>query len=206
MAIEGLLKQGLLQLELSASEQQQSKLLLLLDELLKWNKAYNLTAIKSAKDALVLHLLDSLSVAPYIRQNHLVDVGTGAGFPGLPLAIMLPKVKFTLLDSNNKKIRFIRQQIHLLELSNVDVIHSRVEKVKAESFDGIISRAFASIPDMVNQTQHLLSENGCWLAMKGHYVASEIKEITGLVEEVAHHQLQVPGLSAERCLIELKLR
>lgn len=194
---------GLDCLELKSTLQQQSKLLTLLEQLLKWNKSYNLTAIKEPMEGLSLHLLDSLAVIPYIRQQRILDVGTGAGFPGLPLAIMLPKLKFTLLDSNSKKIRFIRQQIHFLNLDNVSVIHSRVEQLHGPCFDGIISRAFASITDMVQMTGHLLDQNGCWLAMKGHYAKEEIAALSGNVKEQAVYELQIPGLSAKRCLIEL---
>lgn len=204
--LAGSLKQGLDSLSIEASIDQQVKLITLLEQLVKWNKAYNLTAIKDPMEGLTLHLLDSLTVLPFIQQQTILDVGTGAGFPGLPLAIMLPEVKFTLLDSNSKKIRFIRQQIHQLELGNVEVIHSRVEQVKDKLFDGIISRAFASVQDMVKMTQHLLGANGHWLAMKGQYSVQEVKDLADEIEQVACHQLQVPDLSAARCLIELKLK
>ena len=198
------LHSGLKVLKLNATEEQQSKLLLLLEQLVKWNKTYNLTAIKTAEEGLTLHLLDSLVVVPYIQQKTIIDVGTGAGFPGLPLAIMLPNVKFTLLDSNSKKIRFIRQQIHLLGLENVTVVDSRVEDFTTERFEAVISRAFASINDMTEMTQQLLTENGRWLAMKGLYSQQEIADCVVKVEEIACHSLEIPGLSAERCLIELE--
>jgi 16S rRNA (guanine527-N7)-methyltransferase len=202
--LEPLLSKGLQSLNLDASSEQKEKLLLLLEQLIKWNKTYNLTAIKNPKEVLTLHFLDSLAVTPFIKQTHLLDVGTGAGFPGLPLAIMLPKSQFTLLDSNSKKIRFIRQQIHLLDLKNVDVIHSRVEVPQDKLYEGIISRAFASVEDMVNLTQHLLANNGVWLAMKGQYNEQEIKDLSEKIVEVTHHTLDIPNLFAERCLIELK--
>ncbi len=198
------LDRGINSLELTATTNQQSKLLTLLEQLIKWNKAYNLTAIKDPMEGLTLHLLDSLAVVPYIRQQSILDVGTGAGFPGLPLAIMLPRVKFTLLDSNSKKIRFIRQLIHLLDLNNVHVIHSRVELLREEHYEGIISRAFASIADMLEMTEHLLGENGRWLAMKGQYSDQEIADLSEKAQQIARHTLKIPGLSAERCLIELK--
>jgi len=202
--LEPLLSKGLQNLSVDASSEQKEKLLLLLEQLMRWNKTYNLTAIKNSKDALTLHLLDSLAVLPYITQANLLDVGTGAGFPGLPLAIMLPNVQFTLLDSNSKKIRFIRQQIHLLHLKNVDVIHSRVEDPQEKRYDGIISRAFASIKDMVGLTRHLLSDDGVWLALKGQYNQQEIDDLSECATKIVHHSLDVPNLSAERCLIELK--
>ena len=202
--VVALLSKGLHSLNVQATSEQQSKLLTLLEQLMKWNKTYNLTAIKTEKEGLTLHLLDSLAVVPFIVQKTILDVGTGAGFPGLPLAIMLPEVKFTLLDSNSKKIRFIRQLIHLLDLNNVEVVHTRVEKLTEQRFEGIISRAFASIDDMVQMTQHLLAENGRWLAMKGQYSKQELEDVVIKVREIACHSLNIPGLSAERCLIELQ--
>jgi len=196
---------GLEQLNIVASQQQQDQFLSLLQQLIKWNKAYNLTAIKDPMKCLTLHLFDSLAVIPFISQKTILDVGTGAGFPGLPLAIMLPKTQFTLLDSNSKKIRFIRQQIHELKLSNVEVIHSRVEDVKGMQYEGIISRAFASIEDMVKLTKHLLVSDGLWLAMKGKYLGLETTELRALVEEVDAHELRVPRLNGQRCLVRLQL-
>ncbi len=204
MDLRKALAEGIEDLQLTASSEQQKKLLTLLEQLVKWNKSYNLTAIKDPIEGLTLHLLDSLAVVPFIQQQTILDVGTGAGFPGLPLAIMLPQVQFCLLDSNSKKIRFIRQQIHLLELDNVEVIHSRVEHPRERHFAGIISRAFASINDMLKMTEHLLQQNGRWLLMKGQYSELEILALSGKVREIACHQLKIPGLSANRCLIELQ--
>lgn len=196
---------GLDQLNIVANQEQQDQLLSLLQQLSKWNKTYNLTAIKDPMECLTLHLFDSLAVIPFISQETILDVGAGAGFPGLPLAIMLPKTQFTLLDSNSKKIRFIRQQIHELKLSNVEVIHSRVEDVKGAQYQGIISRAFASIEDMVNLTKHLLASDGLWLAMKGKYSGLETEELKALVEEVDAHELRIPRLNGQRCLVRLRL-
>jgi len=201
--MERALTKGLDQLNLLSDQAQQRQLLCLLEQLIKWNKTYNLTAIKNPRECLILHLLDSLAVTPFIKQQTILDVGTGAGFPGLPLAIMLPQTNFTLLDSNNKKIRFIRQQIHELKLTNVEVIHSRVEDVAELQYDGIISRAFASIEDMVDVTKHLLTKNGRWLVMKGVYKGSETEQLKATVTEVSYHELNVPGLDARRCLIQL---
>ena len=203
--MERTLNKGLDLLNISSNQEQRGQLLSLLTQLTKWNKAYNLTAIKDPKECLNLHLLDSLAVIPFIKQKTIIDVGTGAGFPGLPLAIMLPQVRFTLLDSNNKKVRFIRQQIHELKLSNVEVIHSRVEDVEELQYEGIISRAFASIEDMVNLTKHLLAKNGRWLVMKGAYKGLETEQLKAVVKEVSYHELNVPGLDAQRCLIQLQL-
>jgi len=199
------LSDGLQLLAIEASASQKDQLLSLLEQLLKWNKTYNLTAITDPEEVLTLHLFDSLAVKPLIKQKNIIDVGTGAGFPGLPLAIMLPDVQFTLLDSNSKKIRFIHQQIHLLGLTNVIAVHSRVENYQ-QQFDGIISRAFASLEDMITITAHLLDRNGCWLAMKGQYSKQEVINLSNIVDQVACYPLNVPGLSAERCLVELKAK
>jgi 16S rRNA (guanine527-N7)-methyltransferase len=201
--LAGPLQRGLECLDLFATQEQQQKLLLLLEQLFKWNKTYNLTAIKQPKQGLNLHVLDSLAVVPFITQKTLLDVGTGAGFPGLPLAIMLPNVTFTVLDSNSKKIRFIRQQIHNLQLTNIRAVHSRVEDFIEGKFELIISRAFASIHDMLSITNHLLAENGHWLAMKGVYSSEEIQQVSKIAIEKKVHMLNVPGLAAERCLIDL---
>lgn len=204
MDLQRALAKGIDELQITASSDQQLKLLTLLEQLVKWNKSYNLTAIKDPMEGLTLHLLDSLAVVPFIQQQSILDVGTGAGFPGLPLAIMLPQVQFSLLDSNSKKIRFIRQQIHLLGLDNVEAIHSRVEQPREERFAGIISRAFASIQDMLELTEHLLQQDGRWLLMKGQYSEQEISSLSSKVNEIACHKLQIPGLTANRCLIELE--
>lgn len=198
------LEQSLDALSISATEPQQAKLLKLLEQLLKWNKAYNLTAITNANEALKLHILDSIAVAPLIKQDELIDIGTGPGFPGLPLAILLPNKKFTLLDSNSKKIRFILQITHELKLDNVEAIHSRVEDYSAKQFPGIISRAFASIEDMVELTRHLLTPNGSWLAMKAQYQNEQVDYDRLAVREVANHSLDIPGVNAQRCLVELQ--
>ncbi|MEP1743300.1 MAG: 16S rRNA (guanine(527)-N(7))-methyltransferase RsmG [Kangiellaceae bacterium] len=198
------LKRSLDSLNISVKEQQQIKLLKLLQQLLKWNKAYNLTAITDENEALKLHILDSLAVAPLIEQDELIDVGTGPGFPGLPLAILLPNKRFTLLDSNSKKIRFILQIKHELGLDNVEAVHARVEDFSSKQFPAVISRAFASIEDMVELTRHLLAPGGCWLAMKAQYQNEEVDYPRLAVKEVANHAIEVPGLNAQRCLIEIR--
>ncbi len=203
-ALQNSLSQGLAKLTIEATGDQKKKLLTLLEQLVKWNKAYNLTAIKSPKEGLVLHILDSLAVLPHITHSSLLDVGTGAGFPGLPLAIMLPNTQFTLLDSNSKKVRFIQQMVHMLKLNNVEAIHSRVESYSNQGVDAVISRAFASIEDMVSQTKHLLNANGKWLAMKGVYSLEEVQAGHSIATEVICHPINVPGLDAKRCLIELE--
>lgn len=198
------LKQGVDDLKLRLNDEQISQLHELLIQLLKWNHAFNLTAINDENEALKLHLLDSLAVVPFWHFTKTLDVGTGAGFPGLPLAIALPEQEFHLLDSNSKKIRFIRQQIHHLGLTNVHAYHSRVEKHQVQGYQAIVSRAFASLTDFVSLSEHLLEADGRWMAMKGVYQDDEIEAIPDSVEQVAMHQLHIPQLDAQRCLIELK--
>jgi 16S rRNA (guanine527-N7)-methyltransferase len=195
---------GIDALQISLSSEQVDQLWTLQNQLLKWNKTYNLTAISDPKEVLQLHLLDSLSLVPYWRFPQTLDVGTGAGFPGLPLAIALPEQQFHLLDSNSKKIRFIRQQVHQLGLKNVAAFHCRVEDHQAQGYDAIVSRAFASLSDMVELTDHLLKSEGSWMAMKGIYQQEEINALPAAVTQNALHRLNVPGLDAERCLIELR--
>lgn len=191
------------QMQLTLASEQIQQLDELLKQLLKWNKAFNLTAITDEKEAFKLHLLDSLVIAPFWRFQRTLDVGTGAGFPGLPLAIAMPDREFHLLDSNSKKIRFIRQQIHHLGLTNVTAHHSRLEKFQSNGFDAVVSRAFASLVDMVSMSEHLLNADGRWMAMKGIYSKEEVENLPNWAEVIQVNDLAVPGLKAERCLIEI---
>lgn len=205
------LTKGAEALALNLNNQQLEKLVELQNQLMKWTKAFNLTAITQPTEVLKLHLLDSLSIVPYWKnQNGLfkktLDVGTGAGFPGLPLAIACPDQEFHLLDSNSKKIRFIRQQIHQLGLTNVTAFHGRVQDHEIRDYDCIVSRAFASISDMVEMTEPLLAKNGYWMAMKGAYSDQEKNELPMLIQQTNCYPLIVPGLAAERCLVELSRR
>ena len=212
--ISSKLLQGVETLNLSLNADQIEKLVELQAQLMKWTKAFNLTAITDENEILKLHLLDSLAVVPYWNKKNVagknisktLDVGTGAGFPGLPLAIALPEQEFHLLDSNSKKIRFIRQQIHHLGLNNVQVFHSRVQDHEIKDYDCIVSRAFASISDMVEMTQSLVAKDGCWMAMKAQYSEEEKLELPDWIKQVNAHQLTIPWLSAQRCLIELVKR
>ena len=200
-------KDGLSKLDIAFSAEQTQKQLALLNALYKWNKAYNLTAIKDPIEGLKLHLLDSLTLYPLCQQQKMgssvLDVGTGPGFPGLPLAIAYPELAFTLVDSNSKKIRFIHQVIHQLGLTNVEPVHSRVESLEAQAFDLILSRAFASIKDMIGLTRGLLKSNGRWLAMKGDLTPEEIAEIPESVDTKRIINLVVPGVRAKRCVVEM---
>lgn len=172
----------------------------------KWTKAYNLTSIRDPSQMVLRHLLDSLSVVPYLTGQRIIDVGTGAGLPGIPLALIFPDREFVLLDSNNKKTRFVTQVMIELNLENVTVINERVENYRPEVlFDVVISRAFSSIAGMVKATAALCQPDGCLLAMKGKYPADELSDIPSVYEyEVI--PLNVPGLDAERHLVILKRR
>jgi len=203
---KAVLSSGAKELALDLNEHQLDQLVLLQQELLKWNHTFNLTAITDPLESLKLHFLDSLAIAPLWRFEKTLDVGTGAGFPGLPLAIALPQYRFHLLDSNGKKTRFIRQQAHQLGLSNITVHHSRVELLKKPLFDCVVSRAFASVNDMLELSAHLLKPGGRWMAMKGAMAAEEIEQLPATTRLLQCHLLSVPGLNAERCLLELGRR
>ncbi|OQX12942.1 MAG: 16S rRNA (guanine(527)-N(7))-methyltransferase RsmG [Thiothrix lacustris] len=171
----------------------------------RWNKVYNLTAVRDPAEMQSLHIADSLSVAPYLRGTTCLDVGSGAGLPGIPLAIIQPQRQFTLLDTNGKKTRFMQQAVLELGLSNVSVIQSRVESwQQVGCFDAVISRAFASLRDFVTFTGKHAGENGILYAMKGRYPDSELAELPSGWQVTAQHTLHVPSLDAERHLLELQ--
>lgn len=171
----------------------------------KWNKAYNLSAIREISEMVSRHILDSLSVVPYITVEKIIDVGTGGGLPGIPLAIIFPEKKFTLLDSNGKKTRFLFQVKTQLQLDNVTIENTRVEKYHPEQkFDAVISRAFSSLKDMTDNCHHLLSEYGLFYAMKGVYPEHELREVEKHYKVSASHPLQVPGEEGQRHLLVLR--
>lgn len=153
---------------ISLTDHQKNQLVAYVDMLHKWNKAYNLTSVRDPDEMLVRHILDSIVVAPYLQGLRFIDVGTGPGLPGIPLAIVLPGAHFTLLDSLGKRVRFLRQVQHELKLENITPVQSRVEAYPSEPpFDGVISRAFASLNDMVSWCHHLPGEKGRFYALKG---------------------------------------
>ncbi len=168
----------------------------------RWNKAYNLTAVRDAGAMVTRHLLDSLAILPHVRGATLADLGTGPGLPGIPLAIAEPGRQILLVDSNGKKVRFLREAIRELKLEGVRAQQSRVEDVR-EQFDCITARAFASLADMLGWGGHLLAPGGVWLAMKGKRPDDELPNIPRGFELRATHALSVPGLSAERHLLVL---
>lgn len=175
--------------------------------LIKWNKAYNLTAVRDPDEMVSRHLLDSLSVVPYVAAlgDSWLDVGSGGGMPGIPLAILFPERRFTLLDSNGKKTRFLTQVKLELKLDNLEVIHSRVEAVQPERpFAGIISRAFSSLEDFANWTRHLGDGETHWLAMKGLHPTDELVALPADFRLDAEHALAVPGCQGQRHLLILR--
>ncbi|QSA99127.1 16S rRNA (guanine(527)-N(7))-methyltransferase RsmG [Methylococcus sp. EFPC2] len=200
-----MLSEGLAALGLPADSIRQARLLEFLNLMGKWNRIYNLTAIASPQDRVRLHLLDSLAILPHLQGERVLDVGTGAGLPGIPLAIYSPTHRFTLLDSNSKKTRFVQQAAIELGLRNVQVVHSRIEQFRdAEGYDVVLARAYASLADIVRQTGSLLKPGGTILAQKGKLPASEIAELTGW--DVEGQALAVPGVEAERHLIKIRNR
>lgn len=192
---------------MTVSDAQKDLLMRYLALFIKWNKAYNLSAIRDPKAMVTLHLLDSLVVAPHFKGQNVLDVGTGGGLPGIPLAILFPDTQFTLLDSAGKKIRFLFQVVNELGLKNVTVQNLRVENlVPVDKFDVIISRAFASVVDFVSCSGHLLAQNGAFWAMKGQNPVDELSQIQKHYIVASFQPLSVPGLDAERCLIKLQPR
>ena len=190
---------------LSVSPLQAEQLLLYLGLMSKWNKVHNLTALRDPDQMISHHLLDSLSVIPYVSPGSLLDVGSGAGLPGIPLALVNPGQAITLIDSNQKKVSFLRQAVIELNLKNVTVAAGRVEELQTDlRFNGIISRAFSDINQFINKTRHLLAKKGNWYAMKGLYPDFELQQLpAGVVVQTAQ-PLIVPLLNAQRHLLIMK--
>ncbi|MEE6032274.1 16S rRNA (guanine(527)-N(7))-methyltransferase RsmG [Avibacterium paragallinarum] len=189
---------------LSVSDQQKDQLVKLVALLDKWNKAYNLTSVRDPQEMLVKHIMDSLVVSPYLQGDRFIDVGTGPGLPGLPLAIINPDKTFVLLDSLGKRISFIRNALRELGITNVIPVLSRVEDYQPEElFDGVLSRAFASLKDMTDWCQHLVDENGIFYALKGQYHQEEVEQLSAdfVIKNVIN--LTVPELISERNLVLL---
>jgi len=199
------LQAGMDSLGTDFAPEQLDSLLHYLDLLERWNKAYNLTAIRDPLQMIDLHFLDSLAVLPYIADSvDIIDVGTGTGLPGIPLAIMCPDKAFTLLDSNGKKTRFLFQVINELSLANVTEINARVEEFQPpELYDTVLSRAFSSIPDMLMNCCHLLSDQGQFMAMKGKIPESELSQLDKNYKVSDLCRLVVPGVEGERHLIKI---
>lgn len=207
MSVEQALISGLTALGLNASARQREQWLLHLALLARWNRVHNLTRVADPAQAVTRHLLDSLSIAPFIGPGRVWDIGTGGGFPGLPLAVLFPATEFTLVDKNSKKANFVRQVGIELGLSNVTVLHGRIEQLGAPAAaDQIVSRAFAALSAMLDATSALLADGGEWLAMKGR---AEPQELAGIDTEqyvMSTHPLTVPGDNAVRHLLRIRRR
>jgi 16S rRNA (guanine527-N7)-methyltransferase len=187
------------------SDHQKQQLISYVEMLNKWNKAYNLTSVRDPNEMIVKHILDSLVVAPHLEGDNYIDVGTGPGLPGVVLAIAHPDKHFVLLDSLGKRIRFLNQVKLNLKLTNITPVQSRVEKYIPEiPFDGVLSRAFASLKDMVDWCQHLVDHSGCFIALKGQFPEQEIEQLPASIVYQDKVVLTVPELDAERHLIILK--
>ncbi|QJD71863.1 16S rRNA (guanine(527)-N(7))-methyltransferase RsmG [Marinobacterium sp. LSUCC0821] len=198
-----MLQSGLAKLSINATAEQQDQLLNYLALLQKWNKAYNLTAIRDPEQMLVKHILDSVAIQPYVAATDLIDVGSGAGLPGIPMAILNPELPVTTLDSNGKKTRFQHQVKIELGLANLEVVHGRVEEFADRKFTQVTSRAFASIEDMVTLSSSLLADDGIFLAMKGRYPDSELESLPAEYQLLETYSLNVPGLDEERHLLKI---
>jgi len=194
--IQQSLEQGLEQFNLTVLAEPLVHYLSLLD---KWNTAYNLTAIRDLESMVSKHIIDSLAVLPWVAGKRILDVGTGAGLPGIPLAIALPDKHFFLLDSNGKKARFLLEVKRKLALENIEIVQFRAENYHTgQGFDTVTSRAFSSLEQMICWTQHLITEQGIWLAMKGRYPD---EELIALKKNYRVERYEVDGIDGERCCV-----
>lgn len=176
-----------------------------IDLLAKWNRTYNLTGVRDKQRMIHAHVLDSLAALPYIHGNRCLDVGTGAGLPGFILALAQPDVEWTLLDSNGKKVRFLRQLLFEMKTGNVEIVHSRAENfLSSVTYSSIISRAFGSLSAYYRAVEHLLHPGARLLAMKGRAPDTELQEVAGWVKSISVKELQVPGISTHRSLVILE--
>ena len=199
------LRDGIQALGLDIDEAKQAKLLDYAALLQKWNKTYNLTALRDPAQTVSHHLLDSLTLLPYIEHAQtMLDVGSGGGQPGIPTAICRPDLDITLLDANTKKTTFLRQAVIELGLNNVTVASGRVEEMHDKKVDVVTSRAFAELKDFISLTAHLLNEQGYWAAMKGVYPYEELEQVPENVEIMKVDKLSVPMLEAERHMVIMK--
>ncbi|MEL0055790.1 MAG: 16S rRNA (guanine(527)-N(7))-methyltransferase RsmG [Methylophilaceae bacterium] len=197
-----LLKSGITLLDLDNHEYLYTKLLIYIDLLIKWNKTYNLTSLTTKEDIITTHLLDCLSVVKKIDGQRILDVGSGAGLPGLMIALARPTTHLCLIDKVAKKTSFMKQAVLELELSNVEVIHGRVEDLRVKNpFDTIVSRAFSEVEKFISLTQHLISKQGAWLIMKSKKIMTE--DLKKLDKAFEVEPITVPYLEAERYLVRI---
>lgn len=199
-----LLEKACQQLPFEVSASQQHQLLAFLSLIHKWNKAYNLTSVRDPLAMVTVHLVDSIAVYPFLQGKNAIDVGTGPGLPGVPLAILCPDTHFVLLDSLGKRIRFLKQVAFELKLANIEPIQSRVEEYSSPGFDTVITRAYASIEQMLHSCQHLLNKDGEFLALKGQYPADELNSVSNEYLISGAEPIKVPGLAAQRHVIKIK--
>lgn len=198
-----LLIEGLQRMALKLSDQMIDQLMTYLNLVEKWNRVYNLTAIRERDEMIKLHFLDSLSILNHVHVKNILDVGSGAGFPGIVLAITKPELKVTVMDSVNKKTTFMQQVKSELALTNLDVVNSRVEDYQPITlFEAVTSRAFSNLKNMMSLTQHTLQKEGVWLAMKSKDVKEELEEFEK--NQYILIPLEVPFIDAERYLVILK--
>tara|TARA_R110002111_G_scaffold25832_6_gene56345 strand:- start:982 stop:1608 length:627 start_codon:yes stop_codon:yes gene_type:complete len=197
------IEQGCDDLALTLSALQQQQLLSYVTLLAKWNKVYNLTSVRDIDEMVSRHLLDSLAILPFISGQSLLDVGSGGGLPGIPIAIANPTLTVTLLDSNSKKTRFLQQAKAELGLQNVTVVHARIEEANLSQFDVITARAFSTINDIIDLTSRHCHDASSLLLMKGVYPESELVDIANGFKLEAVHALTVPGSDGQRHLVEL---
>jgi len=206
MTLTSKLESLLSKTSLKVSSQQVNLLIQYVELLHKWNKAYNLTSVRDPQEMLIKHIMDSLMVGEVLKGDNFIDVGTGPGLPGIPLAILYPERNFVLLDSLGKRITFLRQVVFQLKLTNVQPVKSRVEDYQGETpLDGVLSRAFSSLNDMVSWCSHLITEeNGHFFALKGQYPVDEIADLPENISVVSSHEITVPELIGERHVLVLK--
>jgi 16S rRNA (guanine527-N7)-methyltransferase len=198
-----LLIEGLQRMALKLSDQMIDQLMTYLNLVEKWNRVYNLTAIRERDEMIKLHFLDSLSILNHVHVKNILDIGSGAGFPGIVLAITKPELKVTVMDSVNKKTTFMQQVKSELALTNLDVVNSRVEDYQPITlFEAVTSRAFSNLKNMMSLTQHTLQKEGVWLAMKSKDVKEELEEFEK--NQYTLIPLEVPFINAERYLVILK--
>jgi 16S rRNA (guanine527-N7)-methyltransferase len=197
------LSPGLKALGVTLPEGGEARLIRYVELLAQWNQAYNLTAVRDPAEMLTKHVLDSLSIFPYLQASPVADVGTGAGLPGIPLAVALPDTRFTLIDSNGKKTRFVTHAAAELKLRNVEAVQARAE-AHAGAYALVTSRAFASLRDFVEMAGGMAAPGGKLLAMKGARPDDELADLPAGFRAAAVHPLKVPGLDAERCLVVLE--
>ena len=200
-----LLEDNLKDSDLVVTREQQHLLINYVLLMHKWNKTYNLTSVRDPRDMVIKHIVDSIVVAPFLDKDRYIDVGTGPGLPGIPLAIMCPDKQFVLLDSLGKRVRFMKQVAYELKIANIQPVQSRVEDFDPDvEIDGVLSRAFASLKDMLHWCQHLVNSHGVFIALKGHLPSNELEELPlgFILQETI--KLDVPGLEGERHIVKIK--